>query len=280
MRAIFISMVMLLGMIRPYAQTMKWVPFPKGASIVKCNCTSSSTGEVQCYLLEYIPHVAGVLTSYTSAFFVSCTSNGSPIEKNESCSMVGKVNAMDGCAELGKVMLISAGNTGTSLNNKIASGQSVYLHQVCFEIPKGETITIEKAPNTNITCAVDLTFGKAITEVPAFVTQVIGNTKYDSVLSTEWLDFKVASGGDHQTQLDWSVSVKDGIDHFEVEHSSDGVNFNGVGEVKVEKSSKGFSVFRFTHGNAAVGKNFYRIQLVSIVGGNEYSPVRMITFNE
>jgi len=279
-KVIFTFVLSMGASISPHAQTMKWVPIPKGTSLGKCACAASSKDEWQCYALEYIPHVSGVMTSYTAAFLVSCTSKGSPVEKNESCTIASKVNLFDGCSESGKVMMISAGNTGTSMNSTIVSGQPVFLHQVCFQIPKGETITIDLAPNTSLTCAIDLSFGKAMTEVPNYVSQAIGYLKYDMVSPTEWLDIKTALAGDHKTQLDWSVSTESGIDHFEIEHSIDSIHFKRIGEVKADPAVHGISVYQFTHGNASAGKNYYRIQLVHVQPGNEYSPVRMITFDE
>ena len=279
-KAIFILVLSMGASINPHAQTMKWVPIPKETSLGKCACAATSKDEWQCYALEYTPHVSGVMTSYTGAFLVSCTTKGSPVKRNESCTISSKVNLMDGCSESGKVMMISAGNTGTSMSSTIVAGQPVYLHQVCFEIPKGETITIDLAPNTSLTCAIDLSFGKAMTEVPKYVSQTIGYLHYDMVSPTEWLDIKTALAGDHKVQLDWSVSTENGIDHFEIEHSVDSVNFKRVGEVKADPAMHDISVYQFTHDNASPGKNYYRIQLVHVQLGNEYSPVRMITFRE
>lgn len=266
--------------ISPHAQTMKWVPIPTGSSLGKCTCAATSRNELQCYALEYIPHVTGVMTSYTTAFLVSCTSKGSPVAKNESCTISSKVNLIDGCSESGKVMMISAGNTGSKMNSAIVADQPIYLHQVCFEIPKGETITIELAPNTSLTCAIDLSFGKAMTEVPKFISQAISHLKYDTANPTEWLDVKAALAGDYKVQLDWSVSTENGIDYFEIEHSVDGVNFRNIGKMKANPVLRGISVYQFTHNDALSGRNYYRIQLVHVQGEDEYSPVRMITIEK
>ena len=262
------------------AQTMKWTPLPKGASAGKCVCAAPSKSSLQCYTLEYTPAVSGVLTSYTTVFLVSCTSHGSPIDKNEACYMTGKVDVKDGCSEIGKMMMISAGNTGTPINSTIQSGKPVFLHQVCFNIPEGESITIETEATPNLTTSVDLAIGTAVTEFPAYVTQSILHPKYDVVRPTEWLDIKTVPAGDHRTQIDWSVTSDRSISHFAIEHSLDGVNFKPIGEVKANADGSGMQVYQFTHSKASTGKNYYRIQLIHAQSDFEFSPVRTVSFGE
>jgi len=193
--------------------------------------------------------------------------------------MAAKVNVINGCSEVGKVMMISAGNSGTTTNSVIKSGQSVFLHQVCFAIPEGESISLEKDPSHDLTTSVDLAIGKAVTEFPEYVTQTIAHPKYDVVRPTEWLDIKTAPAGDHKTQIDWSVTSEQSISHFAVEHSVDGVNFAPIGEVKANANGSGINVYQFTHAKAATGKNYYRIQLIHVQSGHEFSPVRTVSFD-
>jgi hypothetical protein len=261
-------------------QTMKWIPLPKGSSTGLCVSSAPSKSTLQCYSLEYIPNVSGVLTSYTTAFLVSCTSKGSAIDKNESCYMSPKVSVQDGCSQVGKVMMISAGNSGTAINSYIKAGQPIYLHQVCFDIPEGESISVEKDPTLNFTTSVDLAIGTAVTEFPAYVTQSILHPKYDVVRPTEWLDIKTVPAGDHKTQIDWSVTSDRSISHFAIEHSLDGVNFKPIGEVKADANGSGIHVYQFTHAKASTGKNYYRIQLIHAQSDFEFSPVRTVSFGD
>jgi len=280
MKNIWTLLFILAAGISLKAQTMKWIALPKGSSAGKCVCASPTKSNLQCYALEYTPDVSGTLTSYTTAFLVSCTSKGSPIEKNEACYMVGKVDIMNGCSEVGKMMMISAGNSGTGINSVIEAGRPIYLHQVCFSIPEGETITIEKEETTQLTTSVDLAIGKAVTEFPVYEKQTIANPKYDAVNPTDWLDVKTAPVGDHKSQVDWSVSSDQDIAEFIVEHSVDGVNFKPIGNVKPNPTIGGVHAYQFTHDKAMTGKNYYRIELSHGQNGFEYSPVRTVTFSD
>src|SRR5688500_17376117 len=84
MKNIFLILIAVLPF-ASNAQTMKWVP------------SQSVKQHLLCYSLEYTPNVSGVLTSYTTAFFISCTSAGSAVVKNESVVMNNHVNLIDGC---------------------------------------------------------------------------------------------------------------------------------------------------------------------------------------
>jgi len=278
MKNIWILLILLLaGSL--HAQTMKWVPLPKGTSAGKCVCAAPTKSNLQCFALEYTPKVTGILTSYTTLFFVSCTSKGSPISENQACYMVNKVDVIDGCDRVGKLRMVSSGNSGSGTNSYVEADKPIFVHQVCFNIPAGETITIEKQEGIQFTTSVDLAIGKAVTEFPEYITQTVTNPKYDMVSPTEWLDIKTAAAGDHKTQIDWSVSTDRGIDHFEVEHTMDGVHFKSVGQVKADPTAKGMRVYQFTHPNAGTGKNYYRIQLIHVDDKTEYSPVRTVSFD-
>jgi hypothetical protein len=176
-----------------FGQTMKWVPISKESSFGKCVTAGNTKNNYLCYALEYIPNASGTLTSYTTGFLVSCTSQGSSIVKNETCTMVNNVRVLSDCSESGKVLFNSSGNSGSSENNVIESGKPVFLHQICLKIPPGESVTLEEEVLTDLTTSIDLGNGQSVTEFPAFVTQTISRPRYDVAKPTEWLDFKVVS---------------------------------------------------------------------------------------
>jgi hypothetical protein len=280
MKNLWILFLLIGGSVGLQAQTMRWVPIPKGSAEGKCVCSAPSKSNLQCYALEYVPNVSGVLTSYTTGFLVSCTSRGPAVSKNESCIMSPKVEVQDGCSQVGKVMMISAGNSGNPTTSVIEAGKPIFLHQVCFDIPKGESITIELPETSGLTTSVDLKTGGAVTEYPAYITQTIGNPRYDAERPTEWLDVHTSKAGNLTAQVDWSVSSDEGVTTFVVEHAMDGQHFQPVGEVTADPDAIGLHAYQFTDAKAGVGTNYYRIHLIRDDSHNEYSPIRTVNFSD
>jgi hypothetical protein len=261
-----------------FGQTMKWIPFTPGSTAGSCTCAATHKDDVRCYILEYTPGVTGTLTTYTTGFMVSCTSLGSAIVRNESCSMKNNTNIINGCNEINTVLFNSSGNSGVQGVNKIEAGKPVLLHQVCFNVPKGETINVIEDETTDLTTSIDRGNGDVITEFPDYETLVVGKPKYDDARPTEWLDFKANKFGEQSTQLFWTVSTKIPSSKYIVEHAVDGVNFKVIGEVTANPAINVIQPYQFTHAEAAQGFNYYRLQLVREKGGYEYSPVRQVTF--
>ena len=263
-----------------FSQTMKLIPFNPGSTAGTCTCAASSKDELRCFVLEYTPNATGTLTSYTTGFLVSCTSLGSAIVKNESCAMKNNTNLINGCSDSGQVLFNSSGNTGTSERNKIEAGKPVLLHQVCFQIPKGEKITVVEDATTDLTTSIDLGNGETISEYPDFQDLTLPVPRYDDAKPTEWLDFKVNKHSEQASSLVWTVSTKIPTSKFVVEHAADGVNYKVVGEVAADPATGVIKAYQFMHPGVVAGTNYYRLQLVRIKGGYEYSPVRQLTFGQ
>ncbi len=60
-------------------------------------------------------------------------------------------------------------------------------------------------------------------------------------------------------QVEWSVAAESGIEWYEVQRCTDGVNFVKAGEVKA-RYSQGTGTYRYPDFNAEDGKNLYRIR--------------------
>lgn len=261
-----------------HAQTMQWVPFTKGLTKGDCAAEISKNDQVICYALEYTPAVSGVLTSYTTGFYVSCTSLGSPVAKNQSCSMYNNVNLQNGCSTNGIVLMNSSGNTGNVINNQVQAGIPVILHKVCFTIPKGETIKITEDQITDLTTSIDVGGGTFTTEFPTFTESVIRNTRYDDAKPTVFLDFKSTPVGERISQLDWSTAPVKNTAYFIVERSLDETTYEPLGRVQANQALGSYHAYQFMDKNAVEGKNYYRLQQVREDGTTDYSPVRMVNF--
>src|SRR5688572_12717735 len=132
------------------AQTMSLIPLAKGSIYGSCVNTDPKKQGQLCYGLQYTPDTTGTLTSYTTGFFVSCTSIGAPITVNKSCTMSNQVSMQNACSESNLVLINSSGHSGSSANNKVEKDVPVILHQICFSISLGESVTFREDEVTDL----------------------------------------------------------------------------------------------------------------------------------
>jgi hypothetical protein len=79
--------------------------------------------------------------------------------------------------------------------------------------------------------------------------------------------------------LKWSVSAELNTNHYEVERSADGINFEKIGRVAA-KGTRGnaLTVYGFTDETPLGGINYYRLNMVDRDGKAEYSSVEKVVF--
>jgi hypothetical protein len=75
--------------------------------------------------------------------------------------------------------------------------------------------------------------------------------------------------------LQWNVSLEDNLWMYEVQHSTDGLNFESLPKI-VPASKK--SQYQFTHDNPQRGINYYRLKMVDKDGSFSYSLIRAVSF--
>jgi hypothetical protein len=73
--------------------------------------------------------------------------------------------------------------------------------------------------------------------------------------------------------LSWSTATETNNDHFEVEHSADGINYNTIGTVKGSGTSTSIQNYSFKDNEPGNGNNFYRLKQVDNEGNEFYSTV-------
>ncbi len=259
------------------AQSMRLIPISREGGNGTCYNQSGKKERSDCYILEYTPGATGVLTSYTTGFLVSCTSLGSSISKNQSCSMTSNSRIVDGCSSANAVLLNSSGHTGNIMLNKVEAGVPVLLHQICFSIPVGESITVVEDVVSDLTTSIDLGNGIYKTEFPDFEMLTLRRIKSDAAKPVALLDFQGIPAGDFISQLDWSTTEVESSD-FEIERSIDGKVFEKIGKVPGGEESGRFNAYQFFDKDAKVGINYYRLKQIEADGQVSYSPVRPIAF--
>ena len=174
-RLLFFSLSLLFVSFGLKAQSMKWVLLPNGDSNASCASITDCTSDLICYGLEYTPANSGVLTSYTTGFLASCTTQGDPISSNASCVMTDNSEDLDLCTPYSVNFFNSSGNSGASGVNDVTAGVPVIIHQVCFDVPGGESITIDEEPVTDLTANIDLSGGTSIAEFPSYSSYTVTN---------------------------------------------------------------------------------------------------------
>lgn len=92
------------------------------------------------------------------------------------------------------------------------------------------------------------------------------------VLPVELAYFKAEANG-HAARLSWGTAMEQNNEKFEVEHSSNGIDFSKIGEVKGRGTSSTANSYSFTDTKPAPGVNYYRLRQVDFDGAEEFSNV-------
>jgi hypothetical protein len=74
----------------------------------------------------------------------------------------------------------------------------------------------------------------------------------------------------------WATSSEENNAHFLVEHSRDGIDFETVGTVKGSRDTDSEKSYNYTHKNAPIGLNYYRLTQVDFDGKSETFEVASI----
>ncbi len=96
-------------------------------------------------------------------------------------------------------------------------------------------------------------------------------TNPGSVLPVQLLNFEVniLNG---IPELQWKTEMEQNLSQFEIEYSTEGVNFGTVGIVKAANTLGG-AAYRFEHNSSITQLAFYRLKMVDIDGSFSYSNI-------
>lgn len=95
-------------------------------------------------------------------------------------------------------------------------------------------------------------------------------------LAVRFLNFE-GSVDDKKVNLDWTTGKEANTDHYEVERSTNNVDFTTIGSVPATNSSQE-NTYHFTDEDPQVGNNYYRIKEVDSDGRFTYSEVIRINY--
>jgi hypothetical protein len=94
-------------------------------------------------------------------------------------------------------------------------------------------------------------------------------------LPVNWLEFEVKSEN-KRNKIYWSTASEINNEHFEVLYSTDGENFEYLGNVKGNGTKSTESKYEFIHESPPFSFTFYRIRQVDFDGTSSYSDIKFV----
>ena len=109
-------------------------------------------------------------------------------------------------------------------------------------------------------------------------TSPIWYTRNDAVLPITLTSFTANANKNNTVNLKWVTASEYNNDRFEIEHSTNGSDFNLIGTVKGKSKSTELSEYSFIHETSNAGINYYRLKQIDIDGTSTYSDLVAATF--
>ena len=109
--------------------------------------------------------------------------------------------------------------------------------------------------------------------------RIVFNAKAFAVLPVTYTSIK-AYGHGKNIEVDWTVENEINISKYDVEKSTDGINFIKVNTSIAKGANSSSTTYNFEDVHAAQGSNFYRILSYSETGAFEYSKVVMVSIGK
>ncbi len=183
--------------------------------------------------------------------------------------------------------VISASSTTTNVfGSGLASGDTVdlYYTDACrgCTYPNGKTyiatVFANASGNWSYTGGVTAAATVTVTVTKYNVSTIPGNTSEFSncsvslPLPVSLISF-TATDNNKGVNLSWTTSAEKNNDYFLIERSTDGINFEIVGEVDGKGNSNSYTTYDYTDNSAPRGIVYYRLKQVDVDAKFNYSAV-------
>ncbi len=111
------------------------------------------------------------------------------------------------------------------------------------------------------------------------ITGTVYKLSTDEVLPVKLISFSAQKKqGSNVVVLNWQTASEQNIEYYQVQTSSDGRNFSGIGTVAAKNQANGFT-YGFSHSPLSTGEIFYRLAIKSKDGSISYSDIISIRQN-
>ena len=102
---------------------------------------------------------------------------------------------------------------------------------------------------------------------------------FAAVLPIELINFQ-AKRNEKSTLLTWTTATEKDNATFHIEQSTNGTNFQTIGQVKGSGTTTTATNYNFEHKDPSVGVNYYRLKQVDFNGTATYSAVQSVVFGK
>jgi hypothetical protein len=99
-------------------------------------------------------------------------------------------------------------------------------------------------------------------------------------LPVNFLYFNVRKQGKNIGLLSWKTAREANASHYDVERSTDAVNFSFIGKIMANGNTTTESIYSFTDNAPARGFNYYRLKQVDRDGRFIYTAARVLNFDD
>ncbi len=124
----------------------------------------------------------------------------------------------------------------------------------------------------------NLTLNQSAIAHPSLNTLFSLGSSDPTVLPVEWLSFQ-ANEKDGKAHLKWSTATELNNDYFQIERSSNGIEFETIGQVDGAGNSSAALHYEYVDHNPTYPYCFYRIKQVDFDGGFDYSSIVRLDLN-
>jgi len=248
-----------------------------------------------------VGNLAVLPTSYSSLNQLGSVSFEVGNYGNSSFSGVGILNQMKVKVNLNKLAVVDASNV---LNNLSGPGVSYFNWTLVSPTEifgqQKEGVAIGEFTQLLVTVQTIYT-GPAVTVSPNDIGLRVTSTRPFNVCSTElasnnedelWVNFSavfpvelinfnaVKNGSSPSSLLTWATSSEENSKQFDVYRSTDGSNWEKIGEVAAAGNSTSRKNYQLIDGTPSLTKkNFYKLKIVDLDATSKESTIRWVTFS-
>ena len=204
-------------------------------------------GDVDHYLLT--PTQSGTLSATVNPV-------GEQYEYGSSCYQLANTHNTQRNADLS--LQIFDATTNTLIGSANANG-----------VGSVESLDLPVVAGTPYRIQVNGTFTNPIDDVSSI--QLYDLDLLSAVLPVEWVSFAGKNLAPHHNQIHWATGSEWNSDYFEVERSTDGINFTVIGRISAAGNSEGLLEYSFDDHEATEKLLYYRLRQVDTDGSFAYS---------
>lgn len=137
--------------------------------------------------------------------------------------------------------------------------------------------TVHVWQNSTATGGADNSLNTVTSQFTSFSPFGVGSI--GSPLPITIINYKAILNSNNTVGLTWQTTVEENSDHFDVERSSDGSNWNIIGTIAAQGNSEIVTNYSYLDASPKNGANYYRLNMFDKNGSHSYSNVEIVTMN-